>query len=389
MVRLRDRYGAFGVAAVWVMGDRALRLFCVAPETEDLGLADWLYDALGQPPVRPKDPSATRLLGGRPPVTWITLDESLNPGPEPRAAARLPEVRARGGRDVEAIVHVLRPVTDRLLLESNGFRASGVRVRADHSAMLRLALDPPPAEARRSLAALGFDAESLATGLFDPAPPGTALLFSPLGDPEAFTYRHTTLGFLVPVGVRHTRAVDLRTEPEAIPATMRERAAGLLKELQAHFAPAGPLPPEETEQALRLAFSRVPEGCLLFVPLAAEWRQGAGGKAVQRPALALLNQTVRRAAEEFSQVRVLDGWDEAETAPDAVATARAMWRGAARIAAELARTPPPAAPLRAEPPAGPPDAAARPDPRPAAPAPWFDPAPVRRASFWARLLGRG
>jgi hypothetical protein len=393
LIRLRDRFGDWGIVGIYLTSHRALRQFAFSPQVAGLGVDDWVYDAIGRPPPRALKEVAARLARERAKVDWIEPDDSLQTGGTGQAAPWIPAVRARGGWDVEAVVHYLRPITGETLVEHTLTRETGLQVRRDHSSLLRLGLEPPAPEVLAAAAPLGFRAEDLSTDLFAKAPGagGGAIVLSVAADAEALVYQHTTLGLTLPVVMPAIHPNDLTAvDPTTLPADQRERAGSALEHLRTHFACRGRLSGEETEANLAQIFARVPPGWTLFVLLPDARRPGSASPPVLRQPQQQLNESIRRAAVGRPGVVLVNlATISAETGM--MSGAQAAGRNAAyhAVAALIARKLGQQRKLASHP-----AIAAQPDsPLPPAPAPEREPPPpkappARHRSFLARLFGR-
>ncbi len=314
LVRLRDRFLDWGVVGLYVINQRNLRQFAFSPQAAGLGVDDWVYDAIGRPPLRASKDVEAHITRERADVDWITVDDSLRTDEAAQPAPWIPVVRARGAWDAEAVAHYLRPIAGETLVEPSVARETTLQVRTDHSSLLRLALESPSSEAIASVVRLGFRAEDFSTRLFEPAPPGSAIVLSVAADAEVFLYQHVTLHFALPVGMLRMPGKDLvALDLNILPQEKRKRAGPALEHLRANFGSRGLISAEETEANLACIFDRVPQGCTLFVLLANDQRIRQGRAPVVRAPQRQLNESIRRAASGHEAVVLID---PSELAPE-------------------------------------------------------------------------
>jgi hypothetical protein len=163
LVRVRDTYGDYGYCGFYCMSPDQISHFCFSCRILGMGVETWLYERLGRPQVEIVGDVLTDLWEGRV-IDWINFAEfNQDDAAQHAGAARIGEVRIRGGCELDAVAHYLRLHTDSMVSETNRPRGAFF-IRYDSSALLLSSLIAPPASMQRELQDIGYASEDLATG---------------------------------------------------------------------------------------------------------------------------------------------------------------------------------------------------------------------------------
>jgi FkbH-like protein len=320
LIRVIDDYGDYGYCGYYWMVGRQLLDYSFSQYVCGMGIESWLYQGLGSPPIVWATAASAELTQ---PGTadWITL--LAKEGGEGKEPARfVPEVRLRGGGDLDALAHYFRLVSGMVCLETNRYRAP-LFLQQDSSAFLEPALGPAPPGFYDAARRLGYVEEDFASAFLSPAPPGSILVYSGWGDVQLTVYRHCTMDFTVPVNVDIYEDLTTITDEalaeafarlsvdEAQKAEIRE----IVDALRADYTCQARLPIDRATGILRRLFGRIPEGARLFVILPYEWVKWEGALLPRQCAIEY-NNAVRELARDFGSVTVMSMNDAVASAGD-------------------------------------------------------------------------
>lgn len=207
----------------------------------------------------------------------------------------LASAAVRGGRFLMPLAGALGQSAARVTAEYNLVRERRL-ILLEHSVCLRHAIMGLGEDELAAVAPLGYRAEDFETAFFDAAPgehPGKALLvLATWADPAPNLFRHKASGMIIPY--RPMRGA-------ADTPAHREVTAWLDAEFK-------PFTYDEAEYkfTLRLIFSKIPEGGLLFVVRQPETRLAPDGSVQPHRPRARMNQWCAEAAELYPNVRMID-----------------------------------------------------------------------------------
>ncbi|EKN00427.1 hypothetical protein [Acidocella sp. MX-AZ02] len=321
LVRVIDDYGDYGFAGFYCgkmfFGQRTLTQFCFSCRVLNLGVEAFIYRHIASP--------ALKIVGevaGDPfratEIDWITLDasSSFTPARGPKLVDRLV---LRGGCEMQALAHYLRPLADEVSEELAAARGNRA-FRIEHSMFLDHALSPPEGEIRAALEALGHEAADWRSALSDPRPgKREAWVFSLWVDDFMQLYKHKTLPLTLPFAAQgDARATqDLtRFSPEAMRDIMTEPAHYEAWEtLRRDYWCVGPLFEYLLEPVIHrlMAAARRQGAVVVFLLAPSRWRHRADEPAHPRPSAARMNGWLQAMAPD---AHFVDPWEFAP--PDAV-----------------------------------------------------------------------
>ena len=319
LVRVRDRYGDYGYCGFFSKhndnNDIRGRLvhFCFSCRILGMGVAHWVYDKLGRPPIH-LDGKILTDLGSERAVDWITYDRVWSPPAECTPGDAIPEIRFRGGCDVTALAHYFKLSGHVTLLESNYKKNAFTFMRKDFSDLLLNALRRDAAM-QRACETVGFSADDVRSGFLAEAPAGSLLVYSGWGDIDYPLYQHRAQGFRIPCPIEILKSVDATRltanevdgflAPKGFDAETSALFHQTLARLKAQFGFDGLLSADAMAANLRDIFARVPEGATLAVLLAHEYELSAG-RLLPRPRARMYNDVVWAMAKPFANVMVID-----------------------------------------------------------------------------------
>lgn len=309
LVRVVDNYGDYGYCGFYLISGSRLLDYCFSCRILGMGVESWLYERLGRPPVDVVGEVLTDLAEPRP-ADWITLVSGHDDTPKPQAPA-IPEIRLRGGCDLDALAHYFRLVASTVRTETNRPR-SPLFVHMDSSLQLLPSIAGAPPEFLPAMERIGYAAEDFASEFLAPAPAGSVLVYSAWADVYVSLYRHKTHGFAIPLSVDIYSDLTAITDEELAEAltglkaddARRQKINEIVAVLRAEYQHEPWLWSVTAVDILRQIFERIPEGTRLFVVLPHEWEIWEG--ELNPRALAIeYNAAVRELARDFPAVTLL------------------------------------------------------------------------------------
>ena len=307
LVRVIDKYGDYGDCGYFRLEGDTLVDYCFSCRILGMGVESWLYERLGRPPITTAGEALTDLSQQRR-VDWVRLVAS--DGSEIAVAERtIPEVRLRGGCDLDAVAHYFRLVAKNVHTETNRTRAP-LFVRMDTTVQLVPALDGITASFREAASSLGFAADDFDSQFLAPAIRGTMLVYSPWGDISQALYRHKSGGFRIPVNV-HIHDDLTRISDDDLSAALKklkldkaQRAAitSIVEILRSEYKYELHTPVRVAIETIRRLFERIPAGARLFFILPHEWYK-EGDHLL--PRAVEYNRAVRALATDYPAVTLM------------------------------------------------------------------------------------
>lgn len=331
LVRVEDRYGDYGFCGFFFRingqgeGSGQLRHFCFSCRTLGMGVEEFVYDYLGRPQLHVIGDVLTDLSQARH-IDWINAASAATDRPASHRVS-IPEVRLRGGCEVDALVHYFAGVTAHRQQEGNATRRPFF-ARRDCSHHLWTPGQPPPGADYLALAqACGFVASDFTGPFLSPCAPGTLLIFSLWGD-LVNSYRHRqsqrlltpAIGFLQhDVLTIPTEDIEAHLGHFGFDAAERAEFWRAVEHLRQHADFVGIPPEDELRANLHRIFQALPEGCVAAA-LAIDAFDAYGGHTIPNPSAQAYNQCLREVAAAHG-VEVFDIGDHVLTPEERTETA--------------------------------------------------------------------
>ena len=315
LVRVVDRYGDYGYCGFYLTtmrrGTTRLRHFCFSCRILNMGVERWLYDRLGQPPVKIKG-DVLADLSDESRVDWISDSLATPAIVERRADKTKRGVLIRGSCNVVPLLHYFTMDTEEAIGEFNDVR-DAISVRTDHSLILRYAIEGVTPEQMSILCQLGYQPADFETKFATLDSSWLRILASWI-DAHDIVYRHRETGLLIPFdtrgsGIKRRRRAALDPDgPEA--AQLPQAARNAMRFLHTEFESVGALAEEEHARTLDVIFESVPQGGRIFVLGAPQQDNSQSSRSMA------LNSRLKAAAERHSdkvvEISVSDLIDEEE-----------------------------------------------------------------------------
>jgi FkbH-like protein len=307
LVRVIDNYGDYGYCGYYRLeGDRLLD-YCFSCRILGMGVESWLYERLGRPQITVAGEVLTD-LSQQHRLDWIKL--ITDDGAAVAVAERvIPEVRLRGGCDLDALAHYFRLVAEVVRSETNRSRPP-LFVRMDTTTQLTPALDGMRATFRESVARLGFAPDDFDSEFLAPVAAGSILVYSPWGDLSQAIYRHRTEGFYLPVNVEIHSDLTCISHDDLIAGftqlkldeTQRAKITSIVEILRSDYSYESLTPLPVALDIIRRLFDRIPPGAQLYLILPHEWYKD-GNQLL--PRAQEYNEAVRRLAADYAAVTLV------------------------------------------------------------------------------------
>ena len=309
LVRVFDNYGDYGYCGFYLMNASNLSHFCFSCRTLGMGVESWLYDRLGRPDLTVVGDVLTDLAESRE-IDWIKLSGGDESAPSPLASV-IPEMRLRGGCDLDALAHYFRLVTTTVRTETNRYCAP-LFVHMDSSLQILPSLVEMPPAFFPAVEQLGYRREDFASEFVADAPPGSVLIYSAWADAYVSIYRHKNLDFAVPVSVDIYRDLTAITDEElseelarlGVDDTEQRKIEAIVATLRADYEHEPRLDIGRAVEVAYLLFERIPPGARLFVLLPHEWEKWDGVMQPRSNAIEY-NAALRRLARGYPAVTLM------------------------------------------------------------------------------------
>jgi FkbH-like protein len=309
LVRVVDDSEDCGYCGFYMMVGSQLFDYCFSRRVLGRGIESTLYQRLGQPAITVSGPVAADLSPPRNPgPVTVTIGSAVEGA---RRAAPIPEVRLRGGSDLDALTHYFRLVCGTVRAETNRYHGP-LFLQRDSTALLGLALGAVPSAFYAAARRLGYVEEDFASDFLSPAPPGSILVYSGWGDVHLTVYRHKTTGFTVPVNLdlyEDLTAIGDEALAEAlsrlsVDEVQKAQIREIIGVLGADYTAESPISIDTATGILRRIFGRIPEGARLFIVLPYEWIKWEGALLPRASAIEY-NHAVRKLARDFEAVSLV------------------------------------------------------------------------------------
>ena len=177
ILRVRDRYGDYGYCGLYVLlngqaqNGPTLAHFAFSCRVLGMGIETWLYRRLKRPILHVKGEVLTDVINDTRTIDWIRMELPGIANDTGSTDKKLAYVLARGGCDMQALVHYFDAVSNRIIEEVAGVRDGKSRLKSSSVVAVHAMEGVAPALVRDSRV-LGFLAEDFETVIADP-PPGS------------------------------------------------------------------------------------------------------------------------------------------------------------------------------------------------------------------------
>lgn len=264
LVRVADNYGDYGYVGLYVIRRNANRAklvhFCFSCRTLNMGIETFVYRHIGALPLQIVGEVVNDVTRDTTPIDWIEIVTSLDGTTEDRGARQFDSIFISGGCDMRAVAHYLNAHTKNLSTTLNAMR-HGVMYRPEHNGFARASLDGMPESLKSDMAAVGYSADDLSSGLTKMGGRNNLTIFSFWLDAKQQVFRHKETGIVVPfpLGGKEGLEAALEAKPTADLTRIRE----ILSE---RFEPAGVTSDQQFEDNVRaLATRGVRHGSVVLV----------------------------------------------------------------------------------------------------------------------------
>ncbi len=300
-IKVSDRYGDYGYAGFFLRQREHhyidLKYFCFSCRLLSMGVETWTYNWLGRPPLRVAPGAVHDVTQDRREIDWITETGGEVGG---AGAGRLMDrLVLRGGCDLSAMSHYLKPLTGEYFEEMNRGRG-GRQFRTDNAMFLNHVFGEVPEDDAQALQSIGYRPEDWTSALARPMAEGSrdVWMFSFWTDGYAYLYKHKQLDVAAPF--------LLQNDPHAIcdvTALSEERLRNFLGSDEQHrdyaalkrdFWGIGPIFEGLLRPALEKMVAAAAGKALVFVMLTPEYMTDEkSGQWVPRPKEMRFNNWVR------------------------------------------------------------------------------------------------
>jgi hypothetical protein len=315
LIRVRDKYGDYGLVGVYVTHGtstaNSLIHFCFSCRTIGMGVERWVYDALSRPRIKIVGEVLTD-LNSQESVNWINASVESSSGdiaPVPRS---IPEVRIRGGCELDPLVHYFRLYSSNVTSETN-FVREHLFVRKNATVQL------PCAEFGRSehvdsAKALGFRPEDFKTQVFEGSSQPTCIIAASWADVWLNHYVNNRFGFKIACNLIEGQHYDLTqlSDEEAMtkfgtngfPERCKTNVLGYIREMRENYTFYGRLTPDDIGKYAQLFFSSLPPMASTFFILPSEYSFDKKRGPQLRELARNYNVAIRRVSVGFPGVKL-------------------------------------------------------------------------------------
>jgi FkbH-like protein len=313
LIRVVDRYGDHGYCGLYITKFMQARFvhFCFSCRILGMGVETWIYRNLGRPHLDVRGEVLSDVRSDRRSVDWITLLDG-RAGPEEHADEQLCQfdrVGARGGCDLEALIHYFQPRVRQLQREFARSR-NWFQVRLEHSMLFRYALEGPDEKVLAAYRLLGYETGDFETAYGQPSGGPTLWLLSFIVDNVIAMYRHRSSGVWVPFqapGLREDSDARGHSVGDLIEQARTEKSAQMLRALNDEFVYEGTISEGLFKENLAAILDRAPPGTTVVLFLCNEDRFDAGaGELCEYPRGRTINRWMRDVAGAYPFVSFLD-----------------------------------------------------------------------------------
>jgi FkbH-like protein len=329
LIRVTDAYGDYGFVGFYLLQQnrvttgvphlRHLLYFCFSCRVLGMGVEQWFFDWLHRPFMRA---AGRKVVVPDAPhkVDWIRMVSAADGAPIAAEAGMLPEIRAHGACESQAVAHYLQPHV-REVKTTGMFAAGALMVRLNGAPLLLSASSHGGEAFAAEMATLGIPYDLMATDYFQDAAEGTVFVFSGTLDAARMRrrYRHKLHGWEISVQPEGLPLLDLVNTPESevderIEAmqyrpAQREQVIAAVRHIRAEYDAVESINAEILPGAMEALFARVPAGSKMIVLLDDDRHRGANGAMERRPWLATYAAAIRQIAAPFPFVATLNFGD--------------------------------------------------------------------------------
>ncbi len=329
LVRVIDNYGDYGFCGIYAIFTRhdvkQIMYFCFSCRILGMNVERWLYQKLGRPPLQISEEEVIPHHFSEENIDWINqeingeLIFAEGDGSSPlinnsSKKKRVPEIRLRGGCELDALSHYLEQDTETLISHTNYPYGAFLR-RQDTTTSIALSLRPFDNIIKKELDALALDHKDFDGQIFLSPQSGTLFVLSTWGDLYLPRYRHRTLELEVEVAMHFPGLHDLTkissenlenffTHNESavkyFSEEKKEQVRQVVKHLSENYVYLGITDQESLRRNCTKIFSQIPKNCMAVVLLPNSQRGSDTIVAIHYHAI------VRDVAKNFPQIHIID-----------------------------------------------------------------------------------
>lgn len=314
-VRVRDRFGDYGITGFFALRDGELIHFCFSCRILGMGVEQYLYHMLGKPQLRIVGEVTGRLEGDAPPG-WIHLDSEgvgpPEPAPAPPRPARKAQVLIKGPCDLYQIMPYLKG-EEAMDTELSYVNDQGIEIAsAGHTTQMveacRLTQDQKELVCREvPFADMGMYSDAMYRGGYK------LVIVSMLTDANIGVYRRKETGERVCL----LEGYHPLTDPDNWPGYLAGQYDGaeipftrqMLEEFSRQYEFVGINTPGQVAENIRWIRAHLDPGCLLAVMLGGEleWKKNTSPAYRNRHLLHKeINDALRALAAQTEGIHLID-----------------------------------------------------------------------------------
>jgi FkbH-like protein len=315
LIRLRDRYGDYGVIGFYCIQDESgvpsFEHFCFSCRVLNMGVESFMYAWLGRPRLDLIGETATDPRPELPGLDWIRLTTA--PADAPAQVPKILDLLVlRGGCDLDAMAHYLQPLAHEAHTELNTARGNR-QFRIDNALFLDLIFNRPSPEISGALEGIGFVSQDWASAMARPNPHGrrTAWVVSFWTDAFVYLYKHKTLDiaahFLMEGDTKSEMDVTFLPEAQARDILRNDENFEAWKNLREEFLGVGPVFDFLLQRPLESLAQAASGNAMLIVLLAPEsFRDSHSNRAMPRSQEIKFNAWLREALAGRPDVHLVE-----------------------------------------------------------------------------------
>ena len=313
LIRVVDRYGDHGYCGIYVTQrmQKDLLHFCFSCRILGMGIETWIYRWLGRPNLNVRGEVRSDVHNDARSLDWIqfrdvTADEEKQ---IKSPLSKFVRVGARGGCDLEAMIHYFQPHVQNIRGEYATAR-DWWQVRRDHSMLLRYAIGGASESVLHVYSLLGYEPEDLQTTYGEKLDGPSLWLFSFIVEPTIGFYRHRESGILVPLqapGLSPDKDARGLTVDDLDEQARNERSEKLLSILTDEFDFQGTISEGQFKENLTAILDAAPPDTEVALVLSSDKGfNPAGGNVYDFDRGRVLNKWMREVAVRYPFVYFLD-----------------------------------------------------------------------------------
>jgi hypothetical protein len=311
VVKVKDRFGDYGVVGFWMMdgvwGNSYLIHFAFSCRTIGMGVEQWVYHRLGKPYLKIVGEVVAELDFD---PDWINMEGQNRGGGEADQRA-IRSVRLRGGCELEVMKHFFG--VGAKYLHSELVYMRGIQTVWNSNVTTLFPSDNMnDGGGRAVLARIGLTPEDFRTQFLDDCDQHTLLVLSNSFDPFAKLYRHRALGFIVPIFVFGTEHIAELSEEQLSAffervnygSAQKAQFMAIRRELSENYALVEQ-PFDYLDELYHRLVTNVPQNALLVFLLPPTFAPRVSGAVVMQEQIEI-NTRIRNVSEGKRNVRVVD-----------------------------------------------------------------------------------